>query len=88
MTCCLSAFFDGGANVFGDTIASSFAWIDCGEGGDSMTDDVGGLGGYECAELGVASVSMDNCDVNESEFIWEELGGMEVRHANEIAASA
>ena len=88
MICCLGAFFGGGANVFGDAISSSFASIDCGEGGDSTTDGVGGLGGYECAELEVISVSTDNFDINESEFVWEELEGTEVRHANEIAASA
>lgn len=88
MTCCLDAFFDGGANVFGGANSSSFASIDCGEGGDSTTDGVGGLGGYECAEPEVISVSTDNCDDDKGEFVWEELGGMEVRHANEIAASA
>lgn len=79
--------FDGGANVLGDAISSSFASIDCGEGGDSTTDGVGGLGGYECTDVEVTSVSTDNCDVNESEIVWEELGRTEVRHANEIAAS-
>lgn len=69
MICCLGAVFFGGAKVLGEAASSSFALIDCGEGGDKTTDGVGGLGGYECTEPAVTSVSTDNCEEDDSEFV-------------------